>query len=814
MFQGLPHHTPGIFLDRPQLEREGLQRGGHVKGRGAGVGEHQPDERFLHRVRRACQLALQRLHGDFGHFEGLATDLLENFDHTQRADSRRSAQFQRGMARRRVVQAGDSELSHIQEGNPANRVLARPIDRGFSVGIIKSYHRAEPGFGEVGGLQDRIGQTAGAQTCFYGALGILQRERSRPGREGNVHKLFYTRLAGRSDQVQGTILIGGLRGVCARLVGERYGRGGGDDGAHAFAGNLERGRVAQVALHHGGAQALELLNLGRIRGGPHQGFDGFAGSGQPVSFGYDKLRALLVYLALEAAQPVRREKLAGLLWPDQSEQSAQDSLRQALSRLRQAIGDRQSERPPLLLIERETVQLPPSSEVWVDVRAFQETLARTDHHPHRHPQACETCAQQRRLACEYHRGDLLADLSLPDSDLFEGWAAGGRERLSQQAVEAFTQLIRYDEWKGDDYRLRQSILSLLKLDPWNETGHAAWIGWLIRSGQRSAAVSYYHKVRQTLNDELGIEPSPQLTAMYEKIKGDTGEFRGEAAPRRATGLPVPLTPLVGRRAELAELQAWLADPTRRLITVTGPGGVGKTRLVIAAVEQQASAFTDGAAFVSLVGTQEQSRLLAQRVAETIRLEEPGQISCDPKTTCWCWTASNTASPSAIWCKSGWKPSPRLVVLAASRQRLDLPGEWIFGLVGLEVPPPVMIAEAEQYSAVNLFVQRARQTSAGFELGPQNRGSTSEICRLVDGFPLAINLAAAWAATIPCEEIAHEIRRSLDILTARTESQDIHRSVRAVAGAVQEDGALPGHRLGLGKHAGFPATRRFLCNYSE
>ena len=165
-------------------------------------------------------------------------------------------------------------------------------------------------------------------------------------------------------------------------------------------------------------------------------------------------------------------------------------------------------------------------------------------------------------------------------------------------------------------------------------------------------------------------------------------------------------------------------------------------------------------------------------------------------------------------QEGLEASPRLVVLAASRQRLDLPGEWIFGLVGLEVPPPVMIAEAEQYSAVNLFVQRARQTSAGFELGPQNRGSISEICRLVDGFPLAINLAAAWAATIPCEEIAHEIRRSLDILTARTESQDIHRSVRAGAGAVQEDGALPGHRLGLGKHAGFPATRRFLCNYSE
>jgi DNA-binding SARP family transcriptional activator/predicted ATPase len=500
--------------------------------------------------------------------------------------------------------------------------------------------------------------------------------------------------------------------------------------------------------------------------------------GQPVSFGYDKLRALLAYLTLEAAQPVHREKLAGLLWPDQSDQSAQDSLRQALSRLRQAIGDRQSDHP-LLLIERETVHLPPSSEVWVDVQAFQDALARTSRHLHRHPQACETCDQLRRAACETYRGDFLANLSLPDSDLFEDWASAWRERLSQQAGEAFTQLIGYDEWKGDDARLQQDILNLLKLDPWNETGHAAWMKLLVRSGQRPEAVSHYQKVRQTLSDELGIEPSSDLTQVYEKIKGDSGEIYAQPVSPRVPGLPVPLTPLVGRRAELAELQAWLADPGRRLITVTGPGGVGKTRLVIAAVEQQASAFTDGAAFVSLVGAPEPSCPLAQRVAQTIQVVGPAVDFLGGKDFLLVLDGFETHLDDCPQVQAWLEASPRLVVLAASRQRLDLPGEWIFGLGGLEVPPPAMIADAEQYSAVNLFVRQAQQACAGFELGPQNRASISEICRLVDGFPLAINLAAAWAATIPCEQIAHEIRHSLDILSARTESQDIHRSVRAV-----------------------------------
>lgn len=499
---------------------------------------------------------------------------------------------------------------------------------------------------------------------------------------------------------------------------------------------------------------------------------------QPVSFGYEKLRALLAYLALEAAQPVRREKLAGLLWPDQTDQSALDSLRQALSRLRQAIGDRQSTHP-ILLIERDTVQMAPSSQVWVDVRDFQDALARASRHPHRHPQTCEPCTQQRRQACDVYRGDFLADLCLPDSNLFEDWAADWRVRFSQLAAEAYTQLINYDEWKGDDPQARRSVLSLLKLDPWNEPAHAAWMRLLARGGQRAEAVRYYQNVQETLKSELGIEPSKSLADLYEQMKGDTGKLLAALSPARATGLPVPLAPLVGRRAELNELQAWLTDPARRLITVTGPGGVGKTRLVIAAVEQQSAAFHDGAAFASLVGTQDQAEVLTDIVTKTIGVKEPLADFLRLKDYLLVLDGFEYCLPGRGLVQEWLEACPGLVILAASRQRLDLPGEWIFGLGGLEVPPPVMAADAEQYSAVALFLNRAQQASPGFELTEKNRACVSAICCLVDGFPLAINLAAAWVATIPCAEIASEIRSSLDILSIRAEAGDSHNSVRAV-----------------------------------
>jgi len=500
--------------------------------------------------------------------------------------------------------------------------------------------------------------------------------------------------------------------------------------------------------------------------------------GQPVSFGYDKLRALLAYLALEAAQPVRREKLAALLWPDQSEKSAQDNLRQALSRLRQVVGDRESERP-VLFIDRETVQLPKESGVWVDVCSFREALAKTTRHLHRHPQACEPCGQLRRLACEYYRGPFLADLSLPDSDLFEDWAMAQRERLTQQAIEAYTHLVRYDEWKKDDHRLQQSIQRLLDLDPWNEIGHAIWIDQLSRNGQRAAAVSYYQKVRQTLKDELGIKPSPQLITIYENIKGDTGALQAQNSNQRVPGMPTPMTPLVGRRAELAELKAWLEDPARRLISVTGPGGVGKTRLVIAVVEQQAPAFTDGAAFISLGGDVDQSHPLADRFAQTLRMQIPVEDFLCDKDFLLVLDGFEVCLENRFLLQDWLEENPALVVLVASRQQLDLPGECIFGLGGLEVPPLAMFAVAEQYSAVNLFVQNAQRLNPTFKLGVNNRASISKICHLVDGFPLAIDLASAWTATIPCDEIAEEITRSLDILTTHTESSDSHRSVRAV-----------------------------------
>ncbi len=158
-----------------------------------------------------------------------------------------------------------------------------------------------------------------------------------------------------------------------------------------------------------------------------------------TGFEYDKVRALLAYLALEPERPHRREALAGLLWPDQPEKAARDGLRNALATLRQAIGD-DTAQPSHLLISRETVQFNAVSDYTLDVAEFSRRLASAGRHRHRNPDTCRVCAVWLREAAEWYRGPLLAQFSLADSVEFESWLVVRRETLHREAMEAFARL--------------------------------------------------------------------------------------------------------------------------------------------------------------------------------------------------------------------------------------------------------------------------------------------------------------------------------------------------------------------------------------
>src|SRR5689334_10476044 len=176
--------------------------------------------------------------------------------------------------------------------------------------------------------------------------------------------------------------------------------------------------------------------------------------GQPVSgFAYNKARALLAYLAVEAERPHHRDALVGLLWPELPDSAARTNLRQALANLREAIGDA-SATPPFLLIARDTIQFNPASDYDLDVAAFAALLAACETHAHRRLERCRSCAARMEQAIALYRGDFLAGFKVGESAPFEEWLLRQRERLHRRAIDALAHLADYHEWRGDDERAR------------------------------------------------------------------------------------------------------------------------------------------------------------------------------------------------------------------------------------------------------------------------------------------------------------------------------------------------------------------------
>ncbi len=305
-------------------------------------------------------------------------------------------------------------------------------------------------------------------------------------------------------------------------------------------------------------------------------------AGEPVKgFDSDKVRALLAYLAVEADRPHRRETLAGLLWPEQPEQTARSNLRYALSNLRRVIGDRSTE-PPFLLITRHTLQFNPVGDSWLDVTAFTKKLTGL-----RDLSALETVTQLKQAVTLY-RGDFLEGFSLVDSAPFEEWALFTRETLARQAGDTLRRLAGIYEQHGEYESAQRYARQQLKLEPWHEESHRQLMRLLAFSGQRSAALAQYQTCRQILAEELGVEPMPETTALYERIHdGSLSEGAGEQGSRDdvfalAPPLPSSPAPFVGREVELAKLDRFLETALAgqgRVVFVTGEAGRGKTALL-------------------------------------------------------------------------------------------------------------------------------------------------------------------------------------------------------------------------------------------
>jgi DNA-binding SARP family transcriptional activator/predicted ATPase len=520
--------------------------------------------------------------------------------------------------------------------------------------------------------------------------------------------------------------------------------------------------------------------------------------GEPVSgFASDKVRALLAYLALSPGHPHRREILAGLLWPEFPERSARTNLRNALANLRHVIGDGAAS-PPFLLSSHQTIQFNRESDYWLDANAF-ESLARMA------PPSSERLEQAVSLV----RGPFLEGFSLADAAPFEEWQLLRREQFGRQMAEALDRLAAiYEKHEAYDRALPHARRRV-ELEPWQEEGQRLLMRLLARSGHRGEALAQYDRLCCSLRDELGAEPLEETRALHQAIL--SGELAPEPAPQRvspapAWHLPASPTPFFGRRHELADLEKRLADPATRLVTITGPGGSGKTRLALetgtrladrdrrALAEGLPLAFPHGIVFVPLAAVDSIEEMVpALANALGLRLEG-GQAqlleALRRKQILLILDNLEHLLDGTGFLAEILRTAPGVHILATSRERLQLQAEHVLSVGNLSYPDHDLSVSSPEaadpelcvtaYPAFQLFVDSARRVQPHLAVTPEDLPLLLEICRQVDGLPLALELAASWADVISLGDILAEARQGLHFLEAEWhDAPERHRSMRAV-----------------------------------
>ena len=495
-----------------------------------------------------------------------------------------------------------------------------------------------------------------------------------------------------------------------------------------------------------------------------------------TSFRSSKVKALLFYLAIENEQPVGREFLMSLLWPDTLRESAQTNLRQALYQLHKEIpalpATHGSGLVPLLLAERQTVQVHPEAAVACDVQQFRSLLAGG---PGQWPQAAGL-----------YRGDFLSDFCLSDSVPFEEWTAVQRANLQRQALELLEALAD-QALTGGDYVLAEFYARRqLALDDLREVAHRQLMSALAQSGRRIEALTHCQEFVTHLWQELALQPEATTQALVAQIRaGASSAARPVVAPVVPDNLPVALTPFIGREAEMAAMAAQFEEETSRLLTLHGPGGVGKTRLALEFARRNRAKYAQGVCFVPLAGLASAANL-APTIAAALGLSlspqpEPRQQLLrflQPRQLLLLLDNFEHLREGANLLVDILQAAPQVRILVTSRERLQLAAENLFLVPGLRTAAEAGESAAES-EAVQMFVAYARRARHDYRLDGEDRPAVTGICRLVEGMPLAIELAAAWVRAIPPVVILEQIAAGSSVLeTAGVDVPPRLRSVRA------------------------------------
>ena len=464
-----------------------------------------------------------------------------------------------------------------------------------------------------------------------------------------------------------------------------------------------------------------------------------------------KLEALLFFTAV-APRTVSRSVLAGLLWPDRNEQEARMNLRAALAKLPPALES-------AVTVTRDWVALE-TGGIEVDARRFDAVLLTL---------GAGLAAQERlralREGLSAYRGEFLADFRVGQAPEFEAWREGERARLRQGAVRLATEILSLERASGLDADAAQTARRILQLAPGHDAALCALMEALDRAGQRNAAVEEFERHRKLWHEELGISPAPETVRVAERI------LSGEPAAAAAPAAPATAAPaqVFGRDAEFALLSQLLEPGEPRIVSITGMGGVGKTRLGQALLAELKPRFAQGVLLVS-TGALRSGANVAPALAKALGLQARGNPAAAieeflrEKSMLVMFDSFEgligTEAVDLLLRIAHAAPAVRLLV--TSRESLGVAEEAVVVLEGLDHPNDAGAADWRDYPAVQLFIQRASRGYVRFDAERERDGIVA-LCRAMQGIPLAIELAASLARNMPCVEIARAVERDLRAL---------------------------------------------------
>ena len=481
---------------------------------------------------------------------------------------------------------------------------------------------------------------------------------------------------------------------------------------------------------------------------------------KPIITDRRKAIAFLAYLAVNdigrPRQKYSRESLSALFWPDYEQSKAFSNLRRVIWELHQAIGGN------WLIADRESVQLNPDAEIDLDVARFQELHSQSQEHAQRDPPDRIPLLSE---AVKLYRDHFLTGFSLKDASNFNEWAFAESEDLRHKLAEALTLLSQDHCTLGQVDQAIPYARRLVALDLLNEAAHRQLMEVYWQAGQHSAALKQYQTCEQILRKELNLDPQPETRALYKKIlKGEVKPVQVKKQTVTVTtknNLPLQLSRMIGRAKELDEINDLVKK--NRLVSLVGTGGIGKSRLSIQAGFALLDDFPNGTWLVELAPNSDPS-LVPRVILTTLGLIE--QAGRSPLEILIDFLRSKQAMLILDNCEHLIKvcaqlaqdllySCPDLHILATSREALGIPGETLYLVPPLTTPDPLhtTLDTLPHYEAAQLFIERARSASAGFELTEENLSAITQICYHLDGIPLAIELAAARVRLLRVEEIA-------------------------------------------------------------